>query len=68
MRKTRIYGSLVLAAALALPALAFEVADISLKELEDGSIVEFESSFCEVVVGDTVSVTLTGTEGDAATV
>jgi plastocyanin len=68
MQKTRILGFLILAAALALPALAFEVAEISLKELEDGSIVEFESSFCEVAVGDTVSVMLTGDEGDAATV
>jgi hypothetical protein len=67
MRRTQILGCLVLAAAFALPALAFEVAEISLKELSDGSIVEFESSFCEVVVGDTVSVMLTGVEGDAAT-
>ena len=68
MRKTRILGFLVLATALALPALAFEVAEISMKQLSDGSIVEFESSFCEVMVGDTVSVMLTGAEGDAATV
>jgi hypothetical protein len=68
MRKIRILGFLVLAAALALPALAFEVAELSMKELEDGSIIEYESSFCEVVVGDTVSVMLTGIEGDAASV
>ena len=68
MRKTRILGFLFLATALALPALAFEVAEISLKELEDGSIVEYESSFCEVAVGDTVSVMLMGVEGDAETV
>ena len=68
MRNARILGCLVVAAALALPAGAFEVAEISLKELGDGSIVEFESSFCEVVVGDTISVMLGGDEGDAAIV
>ena len=62
-----------LSTALAVVALgppsagAFEVAEISMKELSDLSIVDFESSFCEVVVGDTVTVTLMGTEGDAAT-
>ena len=54
--------------ALALPAAAFDVADLSMKELSDGSIIEFESSFCGVVVGDTVPVMLTGEDGDAATV
>lgn len=55
----------VLAAAglLALPAQAFDVAEISLKEFDDGSIVEYESSFCEVTVGDTVVVTLVGDGG-----
>jgi hypothetical protein len=62
-----------LSTALAIVALgplsagAFEVAEISMKELSDLSIVDFESSFCEVVVGDTVTVALMGTEGDAAT-
>ena len=49
-----------------LPASAFEEAAISLQELSDGSIIEFESSFCEVANGDTVSVMLLGDGGDAA--
>jgi hypothetical protein len=53
--------------ALAAPSAgAFEVSEISMKELSDLSIIDFESSFCEVVVGDTVSVSLMGTEGEAA--
>jgi hypothetical protein len=48
---------------LALPALAFDVAEISLKEFDDGSIAEYESSFCEVMVGDRVVVTLVGDGG-----
>ncbi len=63
MRK--ILGYLTVAAAFAIPAAAFEVAEISMQELSDGSIIEFESSFCEVVVGDTVSVMLTGDGGDS---
>ena len=51
---------------LALPAAAFEEAAISLKQLSDGSIIEFESSFCEVAVGDVMSVMLMGDGGDAA--
>jgi hypothetical protein len=58
---------LAMGLALALPASAFEVSDVSTEELSDGSIIEYESSFCEVAVGDTVSVTLVGAEGDAAT-
>lgn len=52
---------------LAVPAASFQVAELSMKELSDLSVVEFESSFCEVVVGDTVSVMLSGAVGDAAT-
>lgn len=51
---------------VALPATAFEEAAISLQELSDGSIIEFESSFCGVAIGDTVSVMLLGDGGDAA--
>ena len=51
---------------MALPATAFEEAAISLQELSDGSIIEFESSFCAVAIGDTVSVMLLGDGGDAA--
>jgi len=51
---------------MALPATAFEEAALSLQELSDGSIIEFESSFCEVAIGDTVSVMLLGDGGDAA--
>jgi hypothetical protein len=53
-------ASAVLAAAfaLALPAAAFDVAEVSMKELSDGSVIEFESSFCEVVVGDTLPIML----------
>jgi hypothetical protein len=60
-------AALAAAFALALPAAAFEVTDVSMKELSDGSIIEFESSFCGVSVGDTVQVMLTGEEGDATT-
>ena len=66
MFKIHTLAVLVAAAALALPAAAFEEAGISLKELSDGSIIEFESSFCDVAVGDTVTVMLMGTAGDAA--
>jgi hypothetical protein len=70
-RGTELIKSLWLAALLicvgiAPPAFAFEEAAISLKELSDGSIVEYESSFCEVSVGETVSVLLMGDRGDAA--
>ena len=69
IRVIRFRNIVVLATgfALALPAVAFDVAEVSMKELSDGSIIEFESSFCEVVVGDTVPVMLTGDDGDAAT-
>ena len=63
----RNFTVLAAAFALALPAAAFDVAEVSMKELSDGSIIEFESSFCGVVVGDTVPVMLTGADGDAAT-
>jgi hypothetical protein len=65
--KVRNLAVLAIGIALALPAAAFDVAEVSMKELSDGSIIEFESSFCGVMVGDTVSVMLTGVEGDAAT-
>ena len=66
---TRLHniGVLVAGFALAFPAAAFEVTELSMKELSDGSIIEFESSFCGVTVGDTIPVMLTGEEGDAAT-
>ena len=63
----RNFAALAAGLALAYPAAAFDVAELSLKELSDGSVIEFESSFCGVVVGDTVPVILTGEEGDAAT-
>jgi hypothetical protein len=70
-KETYVFKSLSLAVlpfylGLALPATAFEEAGISLQELSDGSIIEFESSFCEVAIGDTVSVMLMGNAGDAA--
>lgn len=66
--KFRNIAVLAAAFALALPAAAFDVAEVSMKELTDGSVIEFESSFCGVVVGDTVPIMLTGEDGDAATV
>jgi hypothetical protein len=66
MRKLRTFCSvttLVFAIALvASPVYGFEVASLSMEELSDGSIVEYESSFCEVLVGDTVTVTLMETD------
>ncbi len=56
----------LLCCGLALPATAFKETAISLKELSDGSIIEFESSFCEIAIGDTVSIMLMGNDGDAA--
>jgi len=67
MIKFRNIAVFAAAFALALPAAAFDVAEVSMKELSDGSVIEFESSFCEVVVGDTVPIMLTGADGDAAT-
>ena len=66
MFKSKNHAMLLLCCGLALPALAFEEAAVSFRELSDGSIIEFESSFCEVAVGDTVSVMLMGNGGDAA--
>lgn len=66
MFKPQNHAMLLLCCGLALPATAFEEAAVSFRELSDGSIIEFESSFCEVAVGDTVSVMLMGNGGDAA--
>ena len=67
MIKIRNIAALAAAFALALPAAASDVAEVSMKELSDGSIIEFESSFCGVSVGDTLPVMLTGEDGDATT-
>jgi len=56
----------LLGAVLAAPAQAFDVAEITTRELSDGSLLQYESSFCEVAVGDTVLVVLDGEDGDAA--
>jgi hypothetical protein len=64
--KSQCLAVLTLLFGVAHPAAAFEEAAISLQELSDGSIIEFESSFCEVAIGDTVSVMLMGDGGDAA--
>jgi hypothetical protein len=64
--KSQSLAVLPLLLGVALPAAAFEEAAISLQELSDGSIIEFESSFCEIAIGDSVSVMLMGDGGDAA--
>jgi len=64
--KSQSLAVLPLLLGVALPATAFEEAAISLQELSDGSIIEFESSFCEVAIGNSVSVMLMGDGGDAA--
>jgi hypothetical protein len=66
MLDLRMAALLMLGTALAAPAHAFDVAEVTTKELSDGSLIEYESSFCEVAVGDTVSVMLVGEGGDAA--
>lgn len=45
--------------AAAGPVLSADVAELSTEVLEDGSVVQYQSSFCEVSVSDMVSVTLT---------
>ncbi len=57
----------VLVSVLALaaaPATAFQMVETSMQELSDLSVIEFESSFCEVRVGDTVTVNLSVALGD----
>ncbi len=66
MFKSQYLAALPFCCALAFPAAAFEESAISLKKLPDGSIIEYESSFCEVAIGESVSVLLIGNSGDAA--